>query len=127
MKSDGRTHCEETYAPAISGHIDRGPEGASVYRQATRYDGTARLQASGEFDVDSVECLRRALADAHRDGATRIRLDLASVTFGDSSFLHVLVRAHSAFGTLVLARPLPAHLRRLFDLTGTTKMFHFEA
>ncbi|MER7948910.1 STAS domain-containing protein [Streptomyces sp. NPDC096079] len=127
MKSDDRADCEDPYAPAISGHIYSGPDGASVYRQATRYDGTALVHATGEFDMDSVACLHRALADARNDGATLIRLDLTAVTFGDSFFLHALIRAIRSPGTLILAGPLPTHLRHLFDLTDTTQLFVFEA
>ncbi|WP_052498850.1 STAS domain-containing protein [Streptomyces vietnamensis] len=126
MRNDDRTGCEGQYAPAVGGHLYSGPDGTSVYRQATRHDGTAHLQATGEFDMDSADCLRRALADARNDGATLIRLDLTSVAFGDSSFLHVLVRAHRSPGTLILTGPLPHHLRHLFVLTDTTHLFHFE-
>ncbi|MFI1654830.1 STAS domain-containing protein [Streptomyces sp. NPDC020472] len=126
MKSDDRTQHEELYTSAVGGHLYSAPGGTSVYRRATRYDGTALLKASGEFDLDSTGCLRQALADARNDGATRIRLDLTTVTFGDSSFLHTLVHANTAPTRLVLVGPLPRPLRHLFDLTGTTPLFHID-
>lgn len=111
--------------PPHEGHIYSAPGGADVYRTATRPDGTARLVASGEFDMDSSPCLQHALADARADGATSIELDVAAVAFGDSTFLQTLVRAHHKLRRIVLVGPAPHHLRQLFDLTGTTDLFHY--
>ncbi|MGW6418994.1 STAS domain-containing protein [Streptomyces sp. NPDC055055] len=100
--------------------------GAHVYRRKTRADGTALLQATGEFDADSSGCLRQALSDARDTGADCVQLDLSAVTFGDSVFVHVLAHASTDSARLVLAGPLPGPLNRLFDLTGTTRVFHFD-
>ncbi|MEU5922061.1 STAS domain-containing protein, partial [Streptomyces sp. NPDC047141] len=85
-------HSTERTAPAPSDRLYKTSTGDHVYRWRTRFDGTAILRASGEFDTDHVDCLTRALADARNDGATRIRLDLSGVTFGDSTFLNTLLR-----------------------------------
>ncbi|MGW6414882.1 STAS domain-containing protein [Streptomyces sp. NPDC055055] len=112
---------------AAGGHIYSAPGGAGVYRRTTRFDGIAQLEAAGEFDVDSVGCLRQALSDAAAEDATCVQLDVSAVTFGDSSFLHVLVRARNDTDRLVLIGPVPHQLSRLFHLTGTTRLFHFAA
>ncbi|MFE7513177.1 STAS domain-containing protein [Streptomyces sp. NPDC057540] len=112
--------------PALSGRLYGPRTGDHVYRWRKRPDGTAILQASGEFDQDSIQRLTRALADARNDGATRIRLDLTGVTFADSTFLNTLLRANRPPPALVLIGPLPHHLHRLFALTGTTTLFHYD-
>ncbi|GAA3398622.1 STAS domain-containing protein [Streptomyces roseoviridis] len=107
--------------------------GRRTYRTA---DGSARVQhevvgpagtwllcAAGEFDSDSVGALHEALGDARRAGAERILLDLSRVTFGDSVFLHELLKAHDGPGRLVLVGPLTGQVRRLFELTGTLRLF----
>ncbi|MGW6414978.1 STAS domain-containing protein [Streptomyces sp. NPDC055055] len=119
-------HRTERTPPALSGRLYGARTGDHVYRWRTRADGTAILRASGEFDTDSVGCLARALADARNDGASLIRLDLAGVTFGDSTFLNTLLRANQPPSVLVLAGPLPEHLHRLFVLTGTTSLFSYD-
>ncbi|KKZ70437.1 hypothetical protein VO63_28980 [Streptomyces showdoensis] len=80
------------------------------------------MRASGEFDMESVSGLVQALADARDEGATRVMLDLSGVTFGDSTFLNVLIRTHRS-GELVLVGDSPRHLRKLFELTGTEHLF----
>ncbi|MFC9343778.1 STAS domain-containing protein [Streptomyces sp. NPDC057020] len=114
------------HASAGGGHIYSAPGGASVYRRADGYDGTAVLTADGEFDIDSVVCLRRALTDACADGTTSIRLDVSGVAFGDCSFIHALVRARQGLQWLALIGPVPNHLHQLLDLTGTTPLFPIE-
>lgn len=125
MRDERTTRRDVMHTPGGDGHhFYSALGGAGVHRRTTRPDGTAVLVASGELDLDSVGCLRQALTDARNDGATRILLDLSGVTFGDSTFLNVLLTARSKPGQLTLAEPLPDHLRRLFDLTGTTRLFH---
>ncbi|SEB66585.1 STAS domain-containing protein [Streptomyces sp. TLI_105] len=102
---------------AKSGH-------ARVRRESTGSPATWLLSASGEFDVDTIDCLRDALTAARKAHAERILLDLADVVFGDSTFLHELVRAHRGPSRLVLVGPLPGQLRRLFEMTGTYRLFH---
>ncbi|MFF8835882.1 STAS domain-containing protein [Streptomyces sp. NPDC015130] len=125
MTSDRVDHLsfEQVEHTLLAGeHLYRSPE-ARVYRQHTRTDGTALLQAAGEFDLDSVGCLRQAVADARYEGASLVVLDVSEVAFGDSSFLHALVAAIRAPGRLVLRGPVPDQLRQLFSLTGTTQLF----
>ncbi|WP_234315259.1 STAS domain-containing protein [Streptomyces globisporus] len=97
---------------------------AQVRRENTGSAATWLLSASGEFDVDTIDCLHDALTAARKAHAERILLDLADVVFGDSTFLHELVRAHRGPSRLVLVGPLPGRLRRLFELTGTYPLFH---
>ncbi|MFF9851405.1 STAS domain-containing protein [Streptomyces litmocidini] len=92
-------------------------------RENTGSSATWLLSASGEFDVDTIDCLHDALTAAQEAGAERILLDLADVVFGDCAFLHELVRAHHGPSRLVLVGPLPGQIRRLLELTGTYRLF----
>ncbi|MFF9070681.1 STAS domain-containing protein [Streptomyces sp. NPDC014891] len=125
MNSD-RSPVDVLNASAGGSHIYSAPGGDSVYREATGYDGTAVLVADGEFDMDSVVCLQRALTDAQADGASAVRLDVTGVAFADCSFLHALLRARPGLNRLALIGPVPNHLHQLLGLTGTTPLFPVE-
>ncbi|WP_030162095.1 STAS domain-containing protein [Streptomyces sp. NRRL S-244] len=73
------------------------------------------VAAYGELDQDTLAPLEEALAAA-ADRHGLVVLDAAHVTFGDSSFLNLLLRVHRMTG-LRIAAP-GEQLRRLFALTG---------
>ncbi|MER7623123.1 STAS domain-containing protein [Streptomyces sp. NPDC126503] len=104
----------------------RAPRGyARIGWEEPAPPGTVVLTASGEFDSECAGCLREALADAGRAASVCTFLDVSRVTFGDSSFLYELLTAHGSHPRLVLVGPLPSQLRRLFEITGTHRLFHF--
>ncbi|MEV7560896.1 hypothetical protein [Streptomyces sp. NPDC089795] len=78
---------------------------------------TTLIRLTGEFDMDSVHILREALGAVP---ATTAIMDLTGVDFADAALLHALLDAPQ---NLVLAGPLPQHLQRLLDATGTTQLF----
>ncbi|MFJ5228539.1 STAS domain-containing protein [Kitasatospora sp. NPDC088391] len=86
------------------------------------------LRAAGELDwEDGQEFVRRLSAAAER--APRLLVvDLAGVTFADSSVLHGLLLAHrrtaDAGGRLVLAGPLREPVRRLLELSSAVGYLH---
>ncbi|MEU1435877.1 STAS domain-containing protein [Streptomyces sp. NPDC005786] len=73
--------------------------------------------------------LVETLAGAAESGGRRTVVDLSAVTFADSAALHALLhgqRKHDRAGaTLMLAGPLSARVRRLFEVTGTLRAFRF--
>ncbi|MFJ7591695.1 STAS domain-containing protein [Streptomyces sp. NPDC097617] len=73
------------------------------------------VTAHGELDQDTLAPLETALASA-ADRHRVVVLDAGSITFGDSSFLNLLLRLHH-LTTLRIAAP-GEQLRRLFALTG---------
>ncbi|MER7822964.1 MULTISPECIES: STAS domain-containing protein [unclassified Streptomyces] len=73
------------------------------------------VAAHGELDQDTLAPLEEALASA-ADRHRLVVLDAGSITFGDSSFLNLLLRLHH-LTTLRIAAP-GEQLRRLFALTG---------
>lgn len=92
---------------------------ATVTRDPSAPPDAWLLIVRGEFDRDTLPCLRAALDDAHAADPERIVLDLSGVTFGDSSFLNELLEAHRRPGQLVLVGPFTGQIRHLFELTGT--------
>ncbi|MBT2470666.1 STAS domain-containing protein [Streptomyces sp. ISL-66] len=71
--------------------------------------------ARGELDQDTLAPLAQALAAA-ADGHPMVILDAGAVTFGDSSFLNLLLRMHR-LTALRIAAP-GEQMRRLFAVTG---------
>ncbi|MFF2775919.1 STAS domain-containing protein [Streptomyces sp. NPDC058052] len=95
---------------------------ALVTRDLSAPAGVWLLDVRGEFDRDTLPCLRAALDDAYAAGAARIALDLSGVTFGDSSFLSALLQAHHDHEDLLLVGPFTGQIRRLFEVTGTDRV-----
>ncbi|MFF3215446.1 STAS domain-containing protein [Streptomyces sp. NPDC002886] len=98
----------------------------SVVITATHED-IALIRLRGAIDEDSAPGLTRALAEAAASGKSRTVVDLSEASFADSHALHALLDAqnlHRAAGvSLVLAGPLQAGIRRLFEVTGTAAAF----
>lgn len=87
----------------------------------------AVITAAGELDPATAPQLDRVIADARADGATELVIDLAGVTFVDSSGLRSLIAAHK------LTQPLPLVVRRpsafvtqLLEITGLDEQFVIE-
>jgi anti-sigma B factor antagonist len=79
------------------------------------------IRATGELDMSSTPALRHEL-DAARDEGVTTLLDMADVTFIDSTGLHLLLDAsRSGDGTdwsFFIVRPSAA-VQRLIDVSGT--------
>lgn len=82
------------------------------------------LKISGEMDAFSVPTLTSVLEKRQITNGDSVVLDMAEVTFADSSALQVLVEFHQRFGdqggALVIASPSAA-LVRLLDIAGLDK------
>jgi len=57
-------------------------------------DSTLTIALAGELDIDTVERIEPALTRLTRDAQHDLTLDLAAVTFCDSSGAELLVRTH---------------------------------
>jgi anti-sigma B factor antagonist len=90
-------------------------------RTARVANGTYVVSVSGELDLHTVGRLEAELQQATAHGAERIVVDLACVTFMDSTALGALVRAQRqldlAAGELALVSADP-RIVRLFAITG---------
>ncbi|MFF1875082.1 STAS domain-containing protein [Kitasatospora herbaricolor] len=86
------------------------------------------VEITGELDYDSAPRLRTVLQRtlALRPVSPRLVLDLAGLTFCDSTGLNVLLQARTDAerqGTVVhLARPTPA-VARVLEITGADQLF----
>lgn len=102
------------------------PPPAFSIEEAPAPDGVLLLVLAGEVDLATSGVFRQQIEDARRDGSRAVVLDMADVTFVDSTMLRELLRAHNDLkadgGRLVLAAVQPAVLR-LFQLTGTAEVF----
>jgi anti-sigma B factor antagonist len=89
-------------------------------------DGLAVLHLEGRFDAHEVPQVRSALTDVVQSGRSRLVVNLAGVSFIDSSGLASLVqgmkRCREAGGDLLLCE-LRQPVRIIFELTRLDKAF----
>ncbi|MEV4642486.1 STAS domain-containing protein [Actinoplanes sp. NPDC049548] len=81
----------------------------------------ARLCCAGEIDQSTAVVLAAALSDAV-PGRRRVEVDLADVTFMDSSGINVLVQHRIPGCDLVLA-DVPPRIRRVLEITALDHIF----
>ncbi|MDQ7908143.1 STAS domain-containing protein [Phytohabitans sp. ZYX-F-186] len=100
---------------------DLGAAPAGLVVTAVPAGGGVRLVVVGEVDVISAGQFREYLGGALDIGPAALTVDLAGVTFLDSSGLSALVYAHHRARDervpFVVADPQP-QVRRLLDVTG---------
>jgi anti-anti-sigma factor len=93
-------------------------------------DGTVTVTLRGELDLASVVELQECLSAVEEDAPALIVLDLAELSFIDSSGLRALLladeRARQDGRELVLTRGSDA-VRRVFEMTGTRDLLHFQS
>lgn len=98
------------------------PASLSVSSVDTGDTAGVRLAVAGEIDAHSAPGLQQRLTDAAADDM-RLVLDLAGVTFMDSSGLRVMIaestRRTEAGGEFVLAE-VPRSVARLLDVSGVS-------
>ncbi|MEW2418809.1 STAS domain-containing protein [Streptomyces sp. NPDC046866] len=78
------------------------------------------VRMQGEFDHDRLKPLEEALMDAAA-AAPIVVLDASHITFGDSSFLNLLLRVHRETRLRILQPQ--SQFRHLMTLTGTDAVF----
>lgn len=88
-------------------------------------DGATVIVVAGEIDASNADHLREAVVDA-LDARSTLVIDLAGVTFMDSSGLsvlnHALTQVAEQEGKLTLRAP-SSSVRRLLEITGLTDRF----
>ncbi|MFC9729692.1 STAS domain-containing protein [Streptomyces roseolus] len=80
---------------------------------------TALLLLSGDFDADTVPCLREALDAVRTPQIELVLLDLAGVRFGDSALLHELADTRCRPQRHILMGPVTRQVALLLDVTDT--------
>jgi len=96
--------------------------GATARLVTDRSDATV-LALDGVLDIAGVDAVRPDVASALDRDSGRLTLDLAGVSFMDSSGLALLIEIANRAEDLQLTG-LPAHLRRLLEITGL--LGHFQ-
>src|SRR4051794_19238186 len=100
------------------------PAGAFSVEAPPAPEGIALIVLAGELDVAAAPAVRARVESC--EGCRAVVFDMAEVTFADSSMLKELLRAGESLreqgGRLLLAG-CPPGVRRLLDLTRTTKLF----
>lgn len=99
------------------------PPPVYAIEESTAGTDISLLLLSGELDMAAASTLR-ARTDAA--GARGLVIDLADVTFADSSALRELLHARQEAdrrGTRLVLVGVPASLRRLLEITGTVDVF----
>jgi anti-sigma B factor antagonist len=92
-------------------------------------DPGTTLRLSGELDLSSAGELEAAIGDVQASGRGPLILDLAALTFMDSTGMAVLARAHRAglqADRPVILANLGAQARRLLELAGMLEHFNVQ-
>ncbi|HLU43111.1 MAG TPA: STAS domain-containing protein [Microthrixaceae bacterium] len=82
------------------------------------------VRASGELDIGGAPAMRNALRQVCVEHA-EVVIDMAGVTFMDSTGLRELLRATSD-GHRVVLRRVPEQVRALLSMAGVEPLFSFE-
>jgi anti-sigma B factor antagonist len=90
---------------------------------------SVHLRLDGEVDASTAHLVDDAMAPALDPRCTRLVVDLADVSFMDSSGLRAMVVARNALadrGAEMIIAGADDQLRRLFEISGLTSVFTFE-
>jgi len=89
-------------------------------------DGIVVLDLGGEVDAFTAPNLKQEMINQIERGIARLAIDLADVTYLDSTGLGVLIgglkRTRDKNGDLVLICP-NIRIMRIFDITGLSRIF----
>jgi anti-sigma B factor antagonist len=87
---------------------------------------TIRITVVGEIDLDNVQRVESEIAAGVTNLATEVSIDLADVTYLDSTAVRMLFdlahRFDSTRTALTLVAPLGTIARRVIDLSGLTQV-----
>lgn len=104
---------------------ERPRDGPQLDVGRSEHEGVQVVELAGEVDINSVQELEAGLVAAFEGSAPSVCLDLAALSFIDSSGLAAVVRAHlaavEAGGAMVIVAPAGA-VRRTFETSGLMGM-----
>jgi anti-sigma B factor antagonist len=91
-----------------------------------RIEGDARLVVRGELDMATAPQLRDAIASAASTGRQRVVVDLAAVTFVDSTGISALCIAQSALeerGAVLVLGSMSSQVQSALQIVGLDSQF----
>ncbi|HEY2440466.1 MAG TPA: STAS domain-containing protein [Solirubrobacteraceae bacterium] len=93
-----------------------------------REPNTIRLKLAGELDLASAPAFEHQLEDLLGEDIRRVTIDLRDLEFLDSAGLRALLVTHRRLtesGRELRLGPGPPAVQRLFELTGSDRIFRF--
>ncbi len=97
--------------------MSEAPAQAQITIQDPGASDAGLLRIAGELDISNVASLEAAVTATLARRPARLILDVAELSFMDSSALAVLVGAAAAVGQIHIRNPQPA-VRRVIEVTG---------
>lgn len=109
-----------------SDQVDEHAPAVAAATALVQYEcrGAWVVAARGDYDLHSITPLAEALGSAARTHR-KVVLDTSGVSFADSTFLNMLIRAHQET-TLRVVAPTP-QLRRILQVTGVDSVLDTRA
>lgn len=95
--------------------------------RSLRHGDAQIVELVGELDIEGAPLSRRTLGRACSTAEATIFLDLAGLTFMDSSGVHMIIEADRRLreeGRELVILRAPKHVRRLLELCGLTGILH---
>jgi anti-anti-sigma factor len=106
------------------------PKPGSLEISSELVDGEVKVSLRGELDLASARQIEERFAAIDEQQPSRVVVDLAGLSFIDSSGLRVLLladaRAHERGYALVLL-PGQESVQRVFEMTGALDVLRFES
>ena len=106
----------------------RPPDGPLFRCEVLHERESARVQAVGELDLDTVPTLSAEVAQLREAGCRHVIIDLRELSFLDSSGLRFFLDCHADArqdGYTIALIPGPPVVQRVFALTRTTHLLPF--
>ena len=108
-------------------HAEHAGDRSRLLVRSLRHGDAHIVEFGGELDIEGAPTARRELGRACAAGQPTVFLDLAGLTFMDSSGVQMIIEAHRRLRDedreLVIVRA-PKHVRRLLELCGLTEILH---
>jgi anti-anti-sigma factor len=108
-------------------HYEHATGRSRLLVRSLRQGDAQIVEFVGELDIEGAPLSRRLLARACASAEHTVFLDLAGLTFMDSSGVQMIIEAHRRLADdgreLVIVRA-PQHVRRLFELCGLIQILH---
>jgi anti-sigma B factor antagonist len=111
----------------MSGHPQKP---GSLRISSALVDGAVEVSLQGELDLASARQMEERFAAIDEQGPTRVVVDLAELSFMDSSGLRVLLLADSRArekGYEFVLLPGRESVQRVFEMTGALDLLRFES